>query len=75
MLEKFEEEKKYIFDKEIALANDEYLRINYEIGHATYWVDFCDGKEVEVLNEDEGIVDDNDNFGSYYIHPNWCKEV
>jgi len=70
MLNEFKSNKKYIFDKEIALQ-DEHLKANYELGNATYWVDDCDGKRVIDISKDGefGFIE------LYTIKPIWCKEI
>lgn len=54
MINKFESNKKYMFDKEIALQ-DEHLKANYESGNATQGKDYneiCE-KIKEYLEKDE----------------------
>lgn len=62
-VEKFEEGKTYVFDKEmLAIIHPDY-KDNYD-----YWMNKCDGKVVTVTGE-LGRIED------YAISPRWCREV
>lgn len=70
MINKFNLNKKYVFDKDIAIMNDECLKRNYDSDHASNWVNYCHGKDVDILNQHHGSVEN-----MYMVSPEWCKEV
>ena len=75
MVESFNPNKEYIFDRDTALANDEHLKANYKSGNATYWVDYCNGKKVVDIDFVAGFIWDKKGIDFYCIEPKWCKEV
>jgi hypothetical protein len=72
-INRFDVNKTYIFDKEIALKHDKHLKKNYESGNSKYWVDYCDGKQVTDTNEHGGFI--NGEVNMYTIDPTWCRSI
>lgn len=69
----FDLNKKYHFSKELALTvdGDILLGAARELNKDTLeWLNYCDGKEVEVLSSDMGKID-----RSYVVCADWCVEV
>ena len=60
MVERFEKGKRYIFSVE---------RFEADCGGDWTWHQECDGKEVEVVSEDNGFI------GVCEISPCWCVEM
>lgn len=61
-LDKFEQGKTYVFDKEI-------YKSCYEDEWCPAWVDVCHGKEVGERTKDIGRID------RFLVTPKWCREV
>lgn len=61
-LKKFEQGKKYVFDKEI-------YKSCYEDEWCPAWVDICDGRTVGERTKDIGRID------AFLVTPKWCREV
>jgi len=64
----FDKSKMYIFSKSKLLEKKSALHNYNNIESFKFWVDECDGKEVEIVLE-EGYVED------YLVQPNWCLEL
>ena len=62
-LDKFDLNKKYIFDKNL-ISND------IVVGD---WVDRLDGKEIDVKSYLLGFIYDEESDFNYFISPRWCK--
>lgn len=75
MLEGFNPNKEYFFNKDIAFANDKTLKINYENGNGKDWIDYCNGRKVNELHGEIGFIDDEIGIAFYSIDPRWCKEI
>ena len=73
-LNRFILDKRYVFDKDIYI---EYMvSIDGYIGNnisEEYWINCCNNKEVQLLDEDEGEVHVKDV--TYAIIPSWCREI
>lgn len=65
---KFEEGKKYVFDK------DTYFKDNREDDNILdmYWIDKCNQKDVKIIDEYAGYVKAGSSV--YSIVPKWCIE-
>lgn len=64
-IEKFDMNKRYIFDKTLIGAD-----IN-----ADDWIDRLDGKEVDVKSELLGYIYDEESRFNYFISSRWCREL
>ena len=64
-LNKFDLNKKYIFDKNL-ISND------IVVGD---WVDRLDGKEIDVKSYLLGFIYDEESDFNYFISPRWCREL
>ena len=64
-LNKFDLNKKYIFDKNL-ISND------IVVGD---WVDRLDGKEIDVKSPMLGYIYDEESNFNYFISPRWCREL
>ena len=64
-LDKFDLNKKYIFDKN--LISDDIV-----VGD---WVDRLDGKEIDVKSPMLGYIYDEESDFNYFISPRWCREL
>ena len=62
-LNKFDLNKKYIFDKN--LISDDIV-----VGD---WVDRLDGKEIDIKSPSLGYIYDEESDFNYFISPRWCK--
>lgn len=62
---KFEVGKRYVFSKEL------HRKIFGDDG--ANWVKLCDGKEVEVEDDKDGVI--RIKGREYLVSPRWCKEV
>lgn len=63
-LDKFDLNKKYIFDKN--LISDDIV-----VGD---WVDRLDGREIDVKSHMLGFIYDEESDFNYFISPSWCRE-
>ena len=63
-LNKFDLNKKYIFDKNL-ISND------IVVGD---WVDRLDGREIDVKSYLLGFIYDEESDFNYFISPSWCRE-
>lgn len=70
----FDVNKRYIFDKDVAFSNSPVLEESYYSDNSDSWVDLCNGREVKVLSEYEGIIK-HDYAQRFIIDPLWCKEL
>lgn len=69
----FDLNKKYIFDKDIALQ-DKTLALYYNSSVISrLWVKECNKKEVVIVNKTNGRIKVRNT--TYSIVPEWCKEV
>ena len=64
-LDKFDLNKKYIFDKNL-ISDDK------EVGD---WVDRLDGREIDVKSFMLGYIYDEESDFNYFISPCWCREL
>ena len=64
-LDKFDLNKKYIFDKNL-ISDDK------EVGD---WVDRLDGREIDVKSFMLGYIYDEESDFNYFISPRWCREL
>ena len=64
-LNKFDLNKKYIFDKNL-ISND------IVVGD---WVDRLNGKEIDVKSYLLGFIYDEESDFNYFISPRWCREL
>ena len=64
-LDKFDLNKKYIFDKNL-ISND------IEVSD---WADRLDGKEVDIKSPSLGYIYDKESDFSYFISPLWSREL
>ena len=63
-LNKFDLNKKYIFDKNL-ISDD------IEVGD---WTDRINGKEIDIKSSLLGYIYDEESDFSYFISPSWCRE-
>ena len=64
-LDKFDLNKKYVFDKNL-------ISDNIVVGD---WVDRLDGKEIDVKSPILGYIYDEESNFNYFINPRWCREL
>ena len=64
-LDKFDLNKKYVFDKNLISDDIE----------VSDWADRLDGKEVDVRNELLGYIYDEESDFNYFISSKWCREL
>ena len=64
-LNKFDLNKKYIFDKNL-ISND------IVVGD---WVDRLNGREIDVKSYSLGYIYDEESDFNYFISPRWCREL
>ena len=64
-LNKFDLNKKYIFDKN--LISDDIV-----VGD---WVDRINGREIDVKSYSLGYIYDEESDFNYFISPRWCREL
>ena len=64
-LNKFDLNKKYVFDKNLISDDIE----------VSDWADRLDGKEVDVRNELLGYIYDEESDFNYFISSKWCREL
>ena len=64
-LDKFDLNKKYIFDKNL-ISND------IVVGD---WVDRLNGRELDVKSAMLGYIYDEESDFNYFISPRWCREL
>ena len=66
---------KVIFKASKFLSDDELNAEMYLTDKNTrYWVDYCDGKEVEMENDWVGRVPGSRGYANL-VHIDWCEEV
>lgn len=65
--------KRYIFDKETALNDDSFKCCYYTNEFNIFWVNYCDGKEVEFIDVLDGVIKSPEK--NYLIAPWWCVKV
>ena len=64
-LNKFDLNKKYIFDKNL-ISND------IVVGD---WVDRLNGREIDIKSYSLGYIYDEESDFNYFISPRWCREL
>ena len=64
-LDKFDLNKKYIFDKNL-ISND------IVVGD---WVDRLNGREIDIKSPMLGYIYDEESDFNYFISPRWCREL
>ena len=64
-LDKFDLNKKYIFDKN--LISDDIV-----VGD---WVDRLNGREIDIKSPMLGYIYDEESDFNYFISPRWCREL
>ncbi|WP_277229808.1 hypothetical protein [Romboutsia timonensis] len=67
VLERFEQDTKYIFDKNLYYKICKKLKIQPED-----WAEICHLKDVQIISEDSGFIYLNDNV--YNVSCLWCRE-
>lgn len=84
LFDKFDVSKKYVFDIEVAIANDEIIKDKrnnlsdeewIEYCNVTKWINFCNGKEVKIEDEYTGTIYDPELNKTYHIFYRWCREI